>query len=156
MICGESIGKPGAVGVDVHVGRADDRLVLGPPFGQVVDQACDRDLGLVVVRVAVAREGPPGRPQAAASFFARATVARQSGAVRSFTRSPSTPSYPVTARTPLAPSVENNGWRGDELVDHRHEVVVGEVDARVVVFFDLDIAVPVERELPSEAARVLS
>ena len=42
----------------------------------------------------------------------------------------------------------------DELVDHGHEIVVGEVDARRVVLFDLDVAARVERELPAQAVRM--
>ncbi len=41
---------------------------------------------------------------------------------------------------------------GDELVDHGHEVVVGEMNAEPVVLFDLDVAVRVQRELPTHAA----
>ncbi len=40
---------------------------------------------------------------------------------------------------------------GRELIDHGYEVVVGQMNAGQVVLFDLDVAVSVERELPTQA-----
>ena len=63
----------------------------------------------------------------------------------------------MSASTPLAPSAEKSGWRGDELVDDRDDVVVGDPGALVVADLDLHVAGGVEHEPPADAvaARVV-